>query len=152
LAATDHLRKQIRDQVVTALTGLTTTGARCTGSSVWPTEKGVLPALRIYTRRESAEISVPDSVGEKSYQRDLDLVVEGRADGTDFDDQLDQIALEVEGALEADVTLGGLAWDIELTSTEVDMARGDKPIGSIELTYRVRYHATAADPSTLEGG
>ena len=47
-----HLRKQIRDNVVTALTGLSTTGSRVYASRVYPN----LPGLCVYTKSESVEI------------------------------------------------------------------------------------------------
>jgi len=51
-----HLRKQIRDNVVTVLTGLSTTGSRVYASRVYPMAAANLPGLCVYTKSESVEI------------------------------------------------------------------------------------------------
>ena len=50
-----HVRKQIRDAVVTALTGLSTTGSRVYKSRIYPLETGKLPGLAIYTKSEEIQ-------------------------------------------------------------------------------------------------
>jgi hypothetical protein len=53
-----HLRKQIRDNVVTALTGLSTTGSRVYGSRVYPMAAANLPGLCVYARRGQCPASI----------------------------------------------------------------------------------------------
>ena len=43
----DHLHKQIRDALVTKLTGLTTSGARVYANRLYPLDSANLPGLRI---------------------------------------------------------------------------------------------------------
>ena len=50
-----HVRQQIRDQIVTALTGLTTTGSNVFRSRIFPLEQTKLPALCIFTKSEATE-------------------------------------------------------------------------------------------------
>ena len=103
-----HVRQQIRDRLVTVLTGLTTTGANVFRSRIFPLEATKLPALCIFTKSEEVEFDVmglPRSVG-----RVLDVGVEAYVSGvSDYDNTLDTIAVEVEEAIAADVTPNGLA-------------------------------------------
>lgn len=147
------MRRQIRDAVASKLAGLTTTGANVFITRTHPVEETKLPCLIVYTSNERAELTTPEGAGTKAYLRMLDLTVEGIAQGTTTDDTLDAIALEVEEALEADTTLGGVAWDITLTDTTTDVSNeGSREGGAIILTYEVTYHAAATDPSQLSGG
>ena len=140
-----HMRKQIGDAVVTAVTGLATTGANVFKSRVYPNEQSKLPLLCIYTLIEESEIITMGT--PYKYQRDLEVMIEGYAKATtSLDDALDQISLEVEEAMAADITLGGLAKNTLLGSTEVDMVgEGEVPVGVIKLTYLVRYVTTNTD-------
>lgn len=148
-----HLRRQIRDAAAAALTGLTTTGANVFVTRAHPVEESKLPCLLIYTRSEQSRILATDSAGAKTYLRFLELIVEGVAQGVTADDTLDEIAKEVEIALEADVTLGGVSWDLALQDTDLDVfAEGKVEGGSITLSYLVTYHAAADDPTVLLGG
>ena len=51
----NHLRQQIREQIGTTLTGLTTTGSNVFQSRVYQLEDSNLPALLIYTKSEESE-------------------------------------------------------------------------------------------------
>ena len=73
----NHLRRQIRERAATTLTGLSTTGSNVFQSRFYPMESAGLPGLCIYTKDETAEISVMGAT--RTVQRDLDLVVEGYA-------------------------------------------------------------------------
>ena len=52
-----HIRQQIREQVGTTLTGLTTTGSNVFESRVYPLSDASLPALIIYSKSETSSIS-----------------------------------------------------------------------------------------------
>ena len=70
-----HLRKQIRDNVVTVLTALSTTGSRVYASLVYPMAASNLPGLCVYDRSEKAETS---TITRPRIQfRTLTLTVEG---------------------------------------------------------------------------
>lgn len=143
-----HVRKQIRDNVVTAVTGLTTTGSRVYRSRVYPVDTVNLPGLLIYTTAEASEI---DSLASpRGLERSLDLAVEGVAQATaNLDNTLDQIAAEVETALAADTTRGGLAKDTYLASTEIQLSdEGDKPVGAVRMIFRVVYRTRETAPET----
>lgn len=135
----DHLRRQIREAVATAVTGLTTTNTRVFQSRVWPAGDAELPALFVYARSETA---TPVTVhSPREYERNLLIDVVGVAKASaDLDDTLDQIAKEVEIALTNPVSaLAGKATEITLQSTDIEMEQGERTTGRITLTYQVDY-------------
>ena len=56
-----HVRQSIRDNAVTACTGLSTTGSNVFRSRVYPLGEGKLPALVIYTSARKSIICVSTS-------------------------------------------------------------------------------------------
>lgn len=136
----NHLRRQIREAVAGAVTGLATTGARVFQSRVYPTQTSELPCLLVYTRSETSEpITIhPDREIERNLQLEIVAVAKANAD---LDDTLDQICKEVEIALAMPLAaIVGKGKSIELVSTEMDMqGSGEKPTGSATMTYQVDY-------------
>lgn len=134
-----HLRKQIRDAVVTALTGLATTSTRVYKTRIYPLETGKLPGLCIYTRSE--EISNETINPPRTQLRTLEVVVESYVmANSNIDDSLDAISLEVEEAIYSHQTLSGLAKGIDITSFEADYSgEGEKIVGVGRLTLSVYY-------------
>ena len=144
-----HVRRSIREQVASTVTGLTTTGSRVFQSRVFRLEAAVLPCLVVYTKTESVEL---DTMIPRALNRDLTVEVEGYAMGSDdVDDTLDLIAEECENALGADseFTVGGIAKSIALENTEMEIeGAGDQPIGVGRLSFTVRYRTTMANAGT----
>ena len=96
-----HLQKQIRDDVVTALTGLSTTGSRVYASRVYPMAAANLPGLCVYAKTE--EVETTTITRPRTQVRTLTLLVEGFAVATSGrDNTLNAIALEVKEALATD--------------------------------------------------
>jgi len=135
----DHVRKQIRSAVETLVTGLTTTGTRVFASRVYPLEAADLPGINLYVEDETVETgSLPAPRGQ---DRVLLLHIETHAQHlSTLDDQLDTSAKEIEGAMSADITVGGLAKSVDLIGTEFDLT-GDanKPTGCARLKYAITY-------------
>lgn len=143
-----HVRKQIRDAIKTALTGLATTGANCYQSRVFPFESTKLPALLIYTKSETTDfdtISLPRDV-----MRVLEINVEAYVQGTaNYDNTLDQIAVEVEEAIAADVTLGGLTKDLQTVAFEADFSGdGEQTVAIGRFTITATYRTLENDVET----
>mgnify|MGYP003673823749 CR=1 FL=1 len=139
----DHVRMQIRNQVVTQLTGLTTTAARVFDSRVYPLEDANLPALLIYTKSETSE---PIEIGtNRTSERLLSLNIEAYVKSTtNFEDTLDTICKEVEQAIAADPTLSGKAKDCYL---EIEFnAEGEKPLAFATLTFLTSYYVQEQSP------
>jgi hypothetical protein len=143
-----HVRQQIRDDIVTTLTGLTTTGSNVFRSRIFPLEETNLPALCIYTKSEASEY---DTIGlPRSVNRVLDVAVEAYVKGvSNYDNTLDTIAVEVEEAIAADITLGGLAKDAQITAFEADFAGdGEQPVAVGRFTVTVEYRTVENDVET----
>lgn len=143
-----HVREQIRDAVVTACTGLATTGARVYKERLYQLRPADLPGLRIYCGAEQVE---PDRLGAVHGQsRDMDLIVEGLARATaDLDETLDDITAEVEAALAADVTLGGTCKFLHLAAIDdpEQFDDSDQPAGLVRMKFRVQYRTLNTTPT-----
>ena len=145
-----HVRKSIRDNIVTAVTSLSTTGARVYRSRIYPLETATnLPGLCVYTLREA---SGADTMGGSAHgmAREVDIVIEAYARATsNYDNTLDTICVEVEEAVATDLTRGGNAKDTLLESTEFELSgEGDQPVAMARLTYRCLYRTAADDVET----
>ena len=66
-----------------------------------------------------------------------------------YDNTLDTIAVEVEEALAADVTLGGKSKDLQVTAFEADFAGdGEQPVAVGRFTVTVQYRTAENDVET----
>jgi len=140
----NHLRRQIRDAAVSALSGLTTSGTRVFENRVYDLQDTDLPGLRIYTNNEDVEIA---SLGiSRLLERSLELVVECCAKSTTFDDTVDLMIQEVEVAIAANQGMGGAKY-VQLKRIEIEMAgEGEKPIGVARMTFEVPYITALSAP------
>jgi len=141
-----HVRAQIIAAIIHAIDGLSTTAHRVYQGRTRSLPKDHAPTLLVYARSEQSD---NDAMGG-ALMRILRIRVEGRVimaavpDGT-----LDQIALEIEPAMVADPSLGGLALEVTLISTTIEaQAPGDAHAGEIALDYRVRYRTQESAPAT----
>lgn len=143
-----HVRKLIRDNIKTTLTGLTTTGSNVFASRVYPIQSARMPGLCIYTSSEQIEaltIKPP-----RGLIRSLEVSVEAYIENALPDDVLDTISAEIEAAMAADITRGGNAKDTKLTSFEADFAgEGEKPVVVGRFIYEILYSTTEADAETV---
>ncbi|WP_299393277.1 hypothetical protein [Pelagibius sp.] len=145
----DHMRKQIRDAAVAALTGLPTTGSNVFPSRVREIPVERLPALAVYTLNEESERDAMGPPGTAPLARVVELAVAAVAEeAAGLDDRLDQICAEVEGVL-GGTTFSGLVKGTVLEGTEVTI-EGDKrqPLGVARMTLSVLYRTPEGDPTT----
>ena len=134
-----HVRKAIREHVVTTITSLSTTGSNVYETRYFPLQTGNLPALIVYTLDETVE---DYTLGQntRTQFRALNLIIEAHCRGTaNIDDTLDTIAEEVEEAMVTDISRGGNAKDTKLVSTEVDFDTASQKTGLMRLTYLISY-------------
>jgi len=126
-------RTDIRDAIVTLVTGLTTTGANVSVSRVNPHES--LPSIAIVSGEEEL-FEIEDGFFVRRYQ----VEIHARADGADLDDTLDLIDSEVFTVLEAS-KLSDNAMDTRwmFNSSPELSGEGDTPIGLMIMTYEVMY-------------
>lgn len=146
-----HIRHQIRDRTASTVAGLSTTGTRVYKGRTRALAADHAPSWLIYTRRETSDV---DSQGDTKLVRGLTLMIEGRANASgasaaeDVEDLLDLMSAEAEVAMVADPSLGGIAIEVTLQSTDIEViAPGDLHEGRIVLQYRVVYRTREADPT-----
>lgn len=134
-----HVRKLIRDNVTTALTGLSITGSNVFKTRVIPLDKTKLPAICVYANNETTEYGTINP--PRTQMRTLELTAEVYVKGTsDVDDSLDAISVELEEALYTDLTRGGYAKDTKITSFVSDYnADGEQTVGIGNFTIEVTY-------------
>ena len=134
-----HVRKSIRDNITTTVTGLTTTGSSVFQTRLFPLGSAKLPALCVYTKSEA--ITINTITPPRQQVRNLDVMIEAYVKGTSsIDDTLDTISVEIEEALATDLTRGGFARDTRVTNFEVEYdGEGDQSIGVARFTIAVDY-------------
>ena len=102
----NHLRRQIRERIVSDVTGLSTTGSNVFEGRVYPVEESKLPCLLVYDSEEEIEMQTLTPAGSRSVQATLNVVIEGYANGGSGSDVLDTLAgiqKEVQVAMAGDV-------------------------------------------------
>ena len=144
----DHAHKQIRTAIVTALTSLTTTGARVYANRLRVMADADLPGLRIFLDDESSEALTMHQPHQQ--ERTLTLVVEGCAKATSsLDDTLDLISKEVEIALSGTVTVGSATIRPIYAGMNFTDEQSDKPVGVKSLRFSINYCALNNAPDVL---
>lgn len=144
----DHLHKQIRDKIETALTGLTTSGARVYPNRIQPMADANLPGLRIFADDESVEVQTMHA--PYLMERALRLVVECCAKSTTaLDDTLDLMSKEVEIALATGITFGSRVLVPLYAGMSFDDDQSDKPVGVKRLNFTFTYSCMSNAPDTL---
>ncbi len=139
-----HVRAQIRDAIVTAVTGL---GATVKATRKFPTNAAELPRIHVYSMSERID-DAPSNLGTQG--RVLSVMIEVVATGaeTTLDDTIDDFCVSIENALESS-KLSGLALNTALTTTEIDVdSTGKEPIGAARLTFEVIYRTIRGTPQT----
>lgn len=145
-----HVRQQIRDAVATTLTSaVTLVSGRVYTTRVHPLNEALLPAISVYTGSETSERY---NVGVTDINRELSLEIDVYVrESSTFDDDADAIAVQVEEAIAADFTIGGLAKSTVLTSTAIQFdGEADQILGVAKLTYAVRYVTALNDVETAK--
>lgn len=146
-----HVRQTIRESVVAQLVGTspsfrTLAADRVYETRILPLERQQLPAIAVYAEKETVDPRSKDNAGE--LQRDLSLVIDGIVEaGLNVDDAIDDLAKQIECAMNIDMTFGvAEVGNSILSSTETDIGvSGAKPIGMVRLTYAVTYYTPVPD-------
>lgn len=144
----DHVRRQLRAAVTTAVTGLATTSTRVYGYRVQPVQPAALPALSV--RIVSEEAVAASMNAYPLVERAVQVRVLGMAQSTGVpDDTLDLIAKEVETALAAPLTVAGKSVQLVYRGCEIEFADGDRGIGTVELQYEALIFNRSNTPDVL---
>lgn len=147
-----HVRKQLRDAIVTAVTGLASTGSRVRTDSAYAEDVSNGASLTIVFLDENASVSTvhPSAIIE----REMFVAIDGRAkNNPTIADTLDVIAEQVETALGGQVMVGSIAVPLEYQGTSISFSgESDQVIGLISLRYRAVLFTAANAPGTLVNG
>jgi hypothetical protein len=149
-----HAREQIRDAIVTTVTGLTTTSTRVHSNRQYNLTEAELPALKVITGDMEQVEDYSDIYRFLTW--DLSVTIEAHAQGkANVDETLEDILAEVQTALAADIQLATAlspkkVWFVNLDAATMDEF-DEKAVsaGMLTMEYRVRFRTTAADPTTL---
>lgn len=135
-----HERKAIRAAVVAQLSGHTAAGTRVFPSRQPPVREVELPAICVYTDSEEVDEESANSAPRWLKRKAIVAIEVWAAAGDAVDDVLDALALEVETAMDSDDSLGGTAFWVWPTSTEIGItAIGKIPVGCCRMLYTVTY-------------
>lgn len=108
-------------------------------------DRSQLPALVIYTRKETADIF---NAAPREYKCQVEVIIEIVADATDdVDDLLDGMAETVERILGRDDTIAETADDCEYVGADMTIVDGgvERAIGAVALTFQATYYRMAPD-------
>jgi hypothetical protein len=142
-----HERQAIREAMIAQLVGVapafrTQARARVFKSREAPMRLAELPAINIYV---DSELITPGSeaTSPRELKRVVVMAVEGWVSASEnVDDALDDLALEIEAAMDVDTFLGDTAFDSVLVSTEMGIKpTGDRPMGCVHLEYAITFHS-----------
>ena len=136
-------RESIMQALFAALSGTTGVGTRIYRSRVEPVARAESPALVL-----EAVSNVPSqntSLPTLDHVLTVRVVVIVRANVPD--QASDPIVESLHGKLVADLSLGGLAIDVQPGPTEFTLEQADTPVGVIYCTYRILYRTSVSDLS-----
>ncbi len=134
-------RERILAAVKTALTGTAGVGTRIYRSRVDPLSRGESPALIVEPVSDTPEQNT--SLPTLDWTLRIRVVVIERSNVPDqaADDTIESLHSKIM----ADLTLGGLAIDIQPAQTSFELLEADQPAGVIFCEYEIRYRSQVAD-------
>ncbi|MFZ9654550.1 MAG: hypothetical protein ACO29V_02835 [Limnohabitans sp.] len=136
-------RESILAAIRAALTGTVHVGTRIYRSRVEPLSRGESPAIVVEPMNDLAE---ERNVPYLDWTLQVAVTVITR--GLVPDQLADPIIESAHSKLLADVSLGGLAFDIIPASVQFELVEGDQPVGVTTMVYRVRYRTRLTDLTT----
>ena len=127
----------------TALSGTTGVGTRIYRSRVEPVARAESPALVLEPVNDVVEQNT--CLPTLDHTLTVRVVVIVRANVPD--QTADPIIESLHAKIVADLSLGGLAIDVQPGPTEFTLEQADTPVGVIYCTYRVLYRTSVGDLS-----
>jgi hypothetical protein len=131
-------RESILAAIRTTLTGTTGVSTRIYRSRVEAFARSECPALVI--EPSSDEASIDTSLPTLTWRLGVRIAVIVR--GSIPDQLADPIIESLHSKLMADLTLGGIAMDIQPINVSWDLVESDQPTGVVMCDYRVLYRTT----------
>jgi hypothetical protein len=134
-------REQILAAIRTALTGTTGVGTRIYRSRVEPMARQESPAIVVEPLRDRSEQNTSLPTLDWSLLVRVAVVVRANVP----DQAADPVIESLHSKLMADLTLGGLAIDIQPVQVEFQAVEADVPAGVALCDYLVRYRTSVAN-------
>ena len=144
-----HVRQQIREEIAAILGGLVSVpAANVFVSRAYPVNDESLPCVLIYSARDELMSEASAMSGKRGYLLQTNVEVRVRPVAA-ADALTDTICAEIQAALAADDTLGGLVKDLDLYSTDIGFdGEAENPTGYARLAYGALYRIAKGDPET----
>ena len=133
-------RESILAQIATTMAGTTGVSTRIYRSRVEPLTRGESPAIVIQPITDQAQQNTSLPTLDWSLTVRIDVIVRGNIP----DQQADATVESMHSKLMADLTLGGLAYDIQPSLVNFELVEADQPAGVIACDYVVRYRTQVA--------
>ncbi len=137
-----HQRTTIRNALLAILKGTTPTWATAASDNVYTNRvhnlnNTKLPAILI---NDGSETASPRDLRSALYIRKLTMKIEIKVEATSgYDEDLDDIAKQIEDLISSDRTLSGTASTCQYIGMEPSFDAGEKVIGILTLTYEIQY-------------
>jgi len=146
-----HARETLRKAIVTAVTGLTTTGARVTSRQLHAVRVDALPALAVNVATGEGETVsgvIADEFSTTHVRRLPVEVVAFVASLGAYEDTLDTICLEVETALWASAGVAALILDMRLVSTTIEVSgEAERPVATAKMAWEFSFAVNESAPT-----
>ena len=143
---TDHVRKQLRDQVAVLVQGLTTYAVNVYKNRTYPVDSSELPCLIVQTGNETIEHLTIDFPARQLRREQLIITVIAEA-VTGLDDMMDEICKDIEIALAGNVSLAK-NFTLDGTSGIEPNVVGEKPVGMVEMRFAAEIYTLENAPYT----
>jgi hypothetical protein len=131
-------REQILAAIRTALTGTTGVSTRIYRSRVEPMARQESPAIIVEPLKDKAEQNTSLPTLDWSLLVRVAVVIRANVP----DQSADPVVESLHSKLMADLTLGGLAMDIQPIQVEFQAIEADVPAGVVMCDYLVRYRTS----------
>jgi hypothetical protein len=137
-------REQILAAIRTALTGTAGVGNRIYRSRVEPLARQESPALIVEPVKDTPAQNTSLPTLDWSFVVRVAVIVRANVP----DQAADPVVESLHSKLMADLTLGGLAIDIQPFPVEFQVVEADVPAGVVICDYLVKYRTSVTDLST----
>jgi hypothetical protein len=134
-------REQIMSAIATALVGTAGVGTRVYRSRVEPMARAETPAIVV----EPATITYEQNTSLPKLDATLRVRVVVIVRGNVPDQIADPAIVDLHGRIMADLTLGGVAIDVQPALTTFNLVEADQPAGVISCEYDVLYRTAVGD-------
>lgn len=150
-----HHRSKIRQRLVAVLNGIPELAGNVEASRRYPLERGFTAAATVQTLDEASSLDLEDDEDGDGLRRVVRFqIIATLKAGEDPDTALDDMAADIETAIEADDELQGLVHSIQLDTTRFDIPGADgaeeqptQPVIRVGFIYSATYFTAADDPA-----